>query len=322
MVDYKDFLFFIPGLLFLIIWSAHYFSFRLKPSLYYPAKNESFGIKRIGIFISGFIGILLITYALMGPRKETDRSRSQVAVNDIFFVVDVSRSMLADDLQPNRLEVAKKKLQEFVNLRPHDRLGIILFSERVFTLLPLTLDTKVVDGVLGDIKVGYLGAGTNIGDALGLAVARGKDSGTKNKVIILLTDGVSNVGNLEPIQAAHLAANENMKVYTIGLATDKDARIPLGKSLFGTQYQRIPGGSIDMETLQEISKITKGKTFRAKSERALKDILLEIEKLERSDIDADFQIQYEEQYYFYFCLGFFFFFIAELLRRFYDKEIL
>jgi Ca-activated chloride channel family protein len=247
---------------------------------------------------------------------------SDIEVNDIFLVVDVSRSMLADDLKPNRLEVAKEKLREFANLRPTDRIGIIIFSEKVFTLLPLTTDPSLVDQILADIRIGFLGSGTNIGDALALAVARGQDSKTKNKVIVLLTDGVNNVGNMTPLNAARTAKEYNMKVYTIGLGTTK-SRLPIGKDQLGRQqYQSIPGGSIDVKTLEDISKMTGGKNFMAGSENSLEEILSEIQKLEKTKINNRGQVVYDELFFPYLLWGILMFLLCEFSRRFLMKEVL
>lgn len=273
------------------------------------------------VFIVGLWGLSLIAYSLTFPRKPHSFTPNTREVNDIFLVIDVSRSMLAEDLEPNRLEVAKEKLREFASMRVTDRIGVIIFSEKVFTLLPLTTDSTLIDKVMKEISVGYLGSGTNIGDALGLAVARAQDSETKNKIIILLTDGVSNVGTLAPLEAAEKAKEFGIKVYTIGLGSDRDARIPIGKGIFGTQYQRIPGGSIDMKTLESISQLTGGKTFRAKDDNSLKDILGEIEKLEKTEIKVQSQIVYEELYHSYLFYGFLLFMFAELSRRFAIREV-
>jgi Ca-activated chloride channel family protein len=222
----------------------------------------------------------------MQPRKAQKFTPSSVEVNDIILCIDVSRSMLAEDIKPNRLEVAKDRIREFARMRPTDRISVVIFSEKVFTLLPLTTDPALVDQVLSEISIGYLGSGTNIGDGLALSVARAVNSDTKNKVVVLLTDGVANVGTLTPIQAAEEAKKFGIKVYTIGLGTDEDAKIPVGNGIFGTQYQLIPGGSIDYKTLKEISDMTGGKFYPAKSNGALKEILDDIQKLENA-IAAD-----------------------------------
>lgn len=307
------------GLIIALVWSLQFWRVGIKSPVFIPNSllKRKYPYLRTGIFLLGITGWLILSYAIMGPRKSLSFSKSTIKVNDILFVLDVSRSMLAEDLAPNRLEVAKNKLQEFVKLRPKDRIGLIIFSEKVFTLLPLTTDPQLVNRVLGDVRVGFLGSGTNIGDALGLAVARAESSQTENKVIILLTDGVSNVGNITPLAAAEEAKKHNIKVYTIGLGTDASARLPLGAG----RYSMIPGGSIDMKTLKQISKMTGGKTYHASDEESLREILGDIEKLERTDIEAGQQVIFKELYYFYFFWGFLLIIGVEFLRRFLLREV-
>ncbi|MCY4524041.1 MAG: VWA domain-containing protein, partial [Halobacteriovoraceae bacterium] len=224
---------------------------------------------------------------------------------------------------PNRIEASKSKIIEFINLKPADRIGIIMFSERVFTLLPLSTDLDLIKDVVGEIRTGFLGSGTNIGDAIGLAVARAANSMAKSKVIILLTDGVSNVGSITPLVAARKAQEQKVKIYTIGVGGNKDAKIPLGKSIFGkTRYQNIPGGSIDMKTLKEISKITNAKSYIAKDSQSLKKVLLEINKLEKTKIDKKERIIYKELYHGYLVLGVTILLMVDLSRRFLLKEII
>ncbi len=324
MIEYRTPYFLIFGLIGAFFWSMDYWRILSKTQLHLPKLKKSSFISSIRyiLFIVGLISWLFLGYALMGPRKPLDFTPSSIKVNDIFFVVDVSRSMLADDIPPNRLEVAKRKIRDFIKLRPTDRIGIIMFSEKVFTLLPLTTDTQVVDQIIDDINVGNLGGGTNIGDALGLGVARAIDTETENKVIILLTDGVNNVGNMSPMQAAELAKEYKIKVYTIGLGTDDSARIPVGNGVFGTQYQVIPGGSIDIKTLEKISSLTGGKTYVAKSEESLKEILTDIQNLEKTEIESNGQVVYEEIYFNYLFWGVLLFVLIELVRRFRLKEYL
>jgi Ca-activated chloride channel homolog len=308
-----------------IMWALDYWKVFQKAQLYFPQGQSHFpGWKnalRAALFIAGLIGWAYLSYSLMQPRKAEKFSPSNIEVNDIVLTIDVSRSMLADDIRPNRLEVAKERIREFARLRPTDRISIVIFSEKVFTLLPLTTDPKLVDQVLSEISIGYLGSGTNIGDGLALSVARAVNSEAKNKVIVLLTDGVANVGTMTPIQAAEEAKKNGIKVYTIGLGTDDDARIPVGNGVFGTQYQLIPGGSIDYKVLKEISDLTGGKFYPAKSEKALKEILDDIQKLEKTEIKVNHQIVYDEQYYSFLLIGVAILFGVEILRRLLLKDV-
>lgn len=307
-----------------LIWSLDFWKLVQSPVIVLPKLRGSFYIKfgKSVLFLLGLTSIGLFAFAMSGPRKPLKFLPSDIEVNDILLVVDVSRSMLADDLQPNRLEVAKQKLREFAALRPTDRIGIIIFSERVFTLLPLTTDPSLVDEIISEIKIGFLGSGTNIGDALALAVARGQASPTKNKVVILLTDGVNNVGNMTPMNAARTAKDFGIKVYTIGLGTVK-SRLPIGKDPFGRQqYQSIPGGSIDIKTLNEISQMTGGKSYMAGSEDSLKEILNDIQELEKTKIKSQRQIVYEELYLEYLAWAVFLFLLVEFIKRFILREVM
>ncbi len=308
-----------------LLWSVDYWKVFHKAQLYFPMTKTKFPLgkflMRLLVFFTGIIGWAYLSYSLMQPRVAQKFSPTNIEVNDIVLCIDVSRSMLAEDIRPNRLEVAKQRIREFVRLRPTDRISIVIFSEKVLTLLPLTTDPSLVDQVLSEISIGYLGSGTNIGDGLALSVARAINSEAKNKVIVLLTDGVANVGTMTPIQAAEEAKKYGIKVYTIGLGTDEDAKIPVGNGVFGTQYQLIPGGSIDYKVLNEISEMTGGKFYPAKSDQALKSILGDIQKLEKTKIKVNNQIVYDEQFYFYLVLGVVLLFSVEIIRRLLLKDV-
>lgn len=322
-MEYKAPLLALVGLVAFIFWAIEYWKIGQKALVTIPKVKRS-GLKiglRVLLFLGGVGAFGFISYALTQPRIPHKFSPSSIEVNDIVLCIDVSRSMLAEDLRPNRLEVAKEKIRQFAALRPTDRISVIIFSEKVLTLLPLTTDPTLVDQVLSEISIGYLGSGTNIGDALGLSVARAVNSETKNKVIVLLTDGVANVGNLTPLQAAEEAKKHNIKVYTIGLGTDGDAKIPTGNSFFGKQYQLIPGGSIDYKVLKEISDMTGGKFYPAKSEKALQEILTDIQSLEKTEIKVQNQIVYDEKYFPALLNGIAILVIVELLRRLLLKEV-
>jgi Ca-activated chloride channel family protein len=309
-----------------LMWALDYWKVFQRAQLYYPVSNGNYPLwKKSFRYLLFFLGVVawgFLSYSLMQPRIPQKYSPSNIEVNDIVITIDVSRSMLAEDIKPNRLEVAKERIREFARMRPTDRISIIIFSEKVFTLLPLTTDPSLIDQVLSEISIGYLGSGTNIGDGLALSVARAVNSETKNKVVILLTDGVANVGTMTPLQAAEEAKKYGIKVYTIGLGTDGDAKIPVGNGAFGTQYQLIPGGSIDYKVLKEISDMTGGKFYPAKSEKALKEILNDIQNLEKTEIKVNHQIVYDERYYHYLLLGVSLLVLVEFLRRILLKDVL
>lgn len=251
----------------------------------------------------GVIGWGFIVFSMTMPKKPLGFVKDPEEVNDVIFVVDVSLSMMADDFKPNRLEVSKEKILEFVSLRPTDRIAIVMFSEKVFTLLPLTTDLDLVKRAISDIRTGFLGSGTNIGDALALGVARGLQSLAKNKVIILLTDGVSNVGTMTPIQAAEEAKAAGIKVYAIAVGGDGDARIPVPGGFGRQRFQYIPGGSFDVDTLKKIASMTGGEVFRADNEQALKNVLSKINELERTKIEKSGRAIFEELYWKPLALG-------------------
>jgi Ca-activated chloride channel family protein len=324
-VEFKNPLLLWAGVLAGVVWAIDYWKVLLRSKLHFPMQDNGLHwgkkVLRICLFIAGLTAWAFLSYSLMQPRKPQKFSPSSIEVNDIILCIDVSRSMLAEDLKPNRLEVAKERIRAFARMRPTDRIGVVIFSEKVITLLPLTTDPTLVDKVLSEISIGYLGSGTNIGDGLALSVARAVNSEAKNKVIVLLTDGVANVGTLTPIQAAEEAKKHNIKVYTIGLGTDNDAKIPVGNGIFGTQYQLIPGGGIDYKTLKEISDITGGKFYPAKTEGALKSILDDIQKLEKTEIKVNHQIVYDEQYFQYLMIGVSILVAVEILRRLLLKDV-
>lgn len=318
-MEFENVGFIFFGLLGLIFWVLSFFHFFKKPQIYVPKKNliKISPIPRLSLFLVGFLAWILISVGLMGPRKSLGYLDSEVEVNDIMIVVDVSRSMLANDFRPNRLEAAKRKIAEFVELMPTDRIGIIIFSEKVFTLLPLSTDLNLIKQIIEEIKIGFLGSGTNIGDALGLAVGRLGQSLAKNKIIILLTDGVSNVGVMTPLQAAEDAASKKIKIYTIGVGSLNDAQIP---TIGGFGMQNIPGGGIDLEILKKISNLTKGKSYQATDEKALKNVLKEIETLEKTKIKSTGNIAYEELHLKWFLIGILLLILVELSRKFVLKE--
>lgn len=306
------------GLVGLLFWLISFFYWFRKPQLFIPKKyrKSNLPILRTLIFIVGVIGWLYISFALAGPRRPMGMDKNTIDVNDIFIVIDLSRSMMAEDLKPNRVEAAKQKVVDFVSLFPKDRIGIIIFAERVFTLLPLSTDLELIKKMVEQIKLGPLGDGTNIGDALALAVGRLIQSQAKSKIILLLTDGVSNVGTLTPLQAAEMAAANKIKIYTVGIGGDKDARIPVGPNMFGVQrYQVIPGGSVDAKGLKEIADMTNGKSYMASNNKALKNVLDEINKMERTQIEHSGRIIYQELYFKYLLTGIVLLLGAELGRR-------
>jgi len=320
-----------PNLIFLgLFWALcigiDYFQIFIRQELAIPVqksrRNYPF-IRRILNFSFLMLAVSCLTLAMMGPRIPKGFSEQTKEIRDIYFVVDVSLSMLAEDFNPNRLEVAKETIHDFIKMRSNDRVGIVAFSEDIVTLLPLTHDRELILKIVKQIKTGVLGSGTNIGDGLGLAVTRLTESLTTNKVIILLTDGVSNVGTLTPMQAAEMAKKEKIKVYTIAIGGDKDAKIPVTTDAFGRKrYQLIPGGSIDTKLLDRMAKMTRGKSYLAKDQDTLKNVFLEIESLEKTQIKTNGMVVYEDYHFTPLILGVVLFLISFSLRFFYRREFI
>ena len=216
---------------------------------------------------------------------------------DIVMAIDVSASMLAKDLNPNRLEALKKVAINFVDKRPNDRIGIVVYAGESFTQTPITSDKSIVKRTVSRIQWGLLDGGTAIGMGLGSAVNRLKESTAKSKVIILLTDGVNNSGNIDPRTATELAKELGIKVYTIGIGTNGMADFPYSKDArTGKLIFRKQPVEIDEALLKEIATQTEGKYFRATDNTKLKAIYNEIDKLEKTKTEEFRYYNYQEKY--------------------------
>lgn len=202
---------------------------------------------------------------------------------DIILAMDVSLSMMAMDFTPNRLEASKKVAKEFVDGRVGDRIGLVVYAGEAYTACPATLDYSILKQQIDNISGDRIEGGTAIGTGLGTAVTRLRNDSIKSKVIILLTDGSNNAGEITPIMAAELAASKNIRVYTIGVGSQGNAKSPV-ITPFGVQYQNMPV-EIDEETLKQIAATTGGIYFRATDTKSLKEIYKEIEKLEKRKME-------------------------------------
>jgi Ca-activated chloride channel family protein len=234
------------------------------------------------IFRLGALALLII--ALARPQDFQTGENIYTEGIDIAMVLDISGSMLAEDFKPNRLEAAKKVIDEFVRARTSDRIGLVVFSRDAFTQCPLTVDYTVLRNLLTDIKTGMIEDGTAIGNAIANGVNRLKDSNAKSKIMILLTDGVNNAGEIDPVSAAKIAETFNIRIYCIGVGTRGEAPYPV-QTPFGIRYQMVPV-EIDENMMKEISTITKGQYFRATDNKALKEIYETIDKLEKTKIEV------------------------------------
>ena len=264
-------------------------------------------------FIFRIIAIALLIVALARPQSSSSSQDISIEGIDIVMAMDISSSMLAEDLKPNRLEAAKDVAEDFIKGRPNDRVGLVVFAGETFTQVPLTTDHQVLKNMFVDVKSGMIEDGTALGDGLATAVSRLRDSKAISKVIILLTDGVNNMGALDPASAAEIAQLYGIRIYTIGVGSMGMAPYPR-QTPFGMQYQNIEV-NIDEDLLKEVAQMTDGKYFRATSNRKLKDIYNEIDQLEKSKIDVTEFHKKSEEFEILVLFALLFFILEILLKN-------
>ena len=240
-------------------------------------------------FVLRVAAFVLLVLVLARPQTTDNWQNTELEGIDIMMAVDVSTSMLAEDLKPNRLEAAKQVASEFINGRPNDNIGLTIFAGESFTQCPLTVDHGVLlnlfHSIKGDIaQRGLIEDGTAIGMGIANAVSRLKDSKAKSKVIILLTDGSNNRGDISPLTAAEIAKQFGIRIYTIGVGTNGTAPYPM-QTYAGVQYVNVPV-EIDEQTLTQIAGTTNGNYFRATSNTKLKEVYREIDKLEKTKLSV------------------------------------
>ena len=247
------------------------------------------------LFVLQMAALALLIVAMARPQSSSTSQTSNIEGIDIVLAQDISGSMLARDLKPDRLEASKKVAADFVEGRPTDRMGLVVFAGESFTQVPLTTDHGIMLNMLKELKSGMIDDGTAIGDGLATAINRLKDSEAISKVIILLTDGMNNSGSVDPYTAAEMAKLYGIRVYTIGVGSYGTAPFPV-QTIFGTQYQQMKV-EIDEKLLTTIANSSGGKYFRATSNQKLDEIYDEIDKLERSKIEVtEFRHLHEEFY--------------------------
>ena len=241
------------------------------------------------------ISLSLFIVALARPVEQHAESETTIEGIDIVLAMDISGSMLAQDFKPNRIESSKKIASEFVADRHGDRLSIVAFAGEAFTQCPLTSDRSAVQTSLARLRSGIIDDGTAIGNGLATAINRLRESSSKSKVVVLLTDGVNNSGSMSPLMAADIAKNMGIKVYTIGVGRRGQAPTPV-MDAFGNVGLAMMNVEIDEELLREISSLTGGKYFRAENAEALTKIYDEIDQMEKSKVEINDYISYEELY--------------------------
>jgi Ca-activated chloride channel family protein len=298
---HPHYLYFLFGIILLIVW----YIFRnrtmqaeLQISSVEPFK--SFGkTMRVNLrhlpFALRMLAFVFIIIVLARPQSTDRQEKVTTEGIDIILAIDISGSMLARDFTPDRLEAAKDVAIQFISGRPDDRIGLVVFSAESFTQCPLTTDHAVLINLFKDIKSGIIEDGTAIGLGLSNAVKRLKDSDAKSRVVILLTDGMNNTGSIDPLTAAEIAKTFGIRVYTIGVGIKGMAPYPFQDVYGRTVLQKVPV-EIDEPTLQKIADMTNGKYFRATNNEKLRQIYLEIDKLEKSKIDVREYSRKQEHY--------------------------
>ncbi len=240
------------------------------------------------------LALVFMVVALARPQRGRQFQEVETRGIDIMLCLDISGSMQAEDFSPrNRLNVAKERAKEFIEKRKGDRIGLVIFSATSLTQCPLTLDRQIIEGLIDRVDFGILEDGTAIGLGLASAVARLKDSKAKDRVIILLTDGVNNTGDIDPITAAQTAASFGIKVYTIGVGSKGMVPYPVNDPMFGRRYVQVQI-DLDTETLQKIADMTGGRSFLATDAQALKQIYDEIDRMEPTSFKVKQYTVYNE----------------------------
>ncbi len=230
------------------------------------------------------LAIVFLIIALARPQSFSSGQNVTTEGIDVVMALDISGSMVSEDLKPNRVEAVKNVVEKFIENRPNDRIGLVVFSREAFTQCPITIDHSVLINLLKKIGPGMVPDGTAIGNGIADAVGRLKDSKAKSKVIILLTDGENNAGEIDPLTAADIAKAYGIRVYTIGAGTEGEAPYPV-QTPFGVRYQMMPS-EVDEPLLKNIAEITGGMFFRATDNTALNNIYYKIDKLEKTKIEV------------------------------------
>jgi Ca-activated chloride channel family protein len=274
---------------------------------------------RHSLFILRTLAISSIIIALARPQASNSWRTQNTEGIDIMMALDLSGTMLAEDLKPNRLEAAKSVASEFILSRPNDNIGLVVFARESFTQCPLTIDHAVLINLFNSVKYGLIDDGTAIGLGLANAVNRIKDSKAKSKVIILLTDGSNNCGDIAPITAAEIAKTFGIRIYTIGVGTTGIVNIPVPTPL-GIQYQQMQS-EFDAKSLQDIANLTGGKYYNATDNSKLRQIYHEIDKLEKTKISVEQYSKKEEQFYVFASLALLFLLLEIILRNTIFKKI-
>ena len=321
---YLLFLLIIPALVWYYLKFNKQESSRIKFSSIQIMKNIPSGERtkfRYILKILRFVCLTLLILALARPQAGQKGEEISTKGIDIMLCLDTSTSMRAEDFKPhNRLYAAKQAAEEFVKNRKNDRIGVVVFSALSFTQCPLTLDYGAVLDFLDSVEIGMTQTdGTAIGTAIATCVNRLKDIPAKSKVIILLTDGRNNMGEIDPWTAAQAAGAMNIKIYTIGAGVPGGAMYPIDDPVFGKRYVRLPE-DLDEETLIKIASLTGGQYFRAKSSEGLREIYNKIDKMEKTEIKVNEYTEYTELFLYFILPAVLLFFTEIILTNTYFRK--
>lgn len=265
------------------------------------------------LLVLRMFAILIIIIAIARPQSKNSKRNVYSEGIDIIISLDISGSMLAEDFKPNRLQASKEVAKTFIDSRPQDRIGLVVFSGESFTQCPLTADHRVLYGLIDEVKSGMIEDGTAIGDGLGTAINRLRFSKAKSKVIILLTDGVNNMGFMDPMSGADIAKKMGIRVYTIGVGKMGKAPYPI-KTPFGIQYQQLDV-DIDEPLLKDIASITGGKYYRATDKSKMESIYKEIDSLEKTIINVMVYDRRSEEFIPFLITGLILLLLELILRK-------
>ena len=311
-------LFIIP----LLVWHDIYFYKRKAPKIGFSnlkilrlVQKRSSILRWVPIILKSLI-VVFITIALARPRHTLERREQTTYGVDIAMVIDVSGSMRAVDFRPmNRMEAAKQIARNFINRRIHDRFAIITFASYATTLVPLTNDFSVLNNIVSGISIPLTQDATAIGNGIAIGTLRLKDSPAESKIIILLTDGENNAGQIDPITAAELASTFGIKIYAIGIGSTGPVDFPYQHPVLGTQYRKVEIG-FDINTLHRIAEI--GGTHRAAmatNTEQLQQIFDEIDIMERAEIHSNIYYEHKELFIYYIYIALALLFLKIILRR-------
>jgi Ca-activated chloride channel family protein len=303
MFQFADPQYFWLFTLFPLLWLVRFWRRRTAPVLRFSDVSRAAGVRKSWrqkfAFFPAFLRFLVLSFLILGmarPQRGTRNLESSTSGIDITLVMDISGSMKAEDFHPqNRLVVAKQVTRDFILGRQTDRIGLVIFSKESFTQCPLTVDYGVLLNLLEGVRFGMIEDGTAIGMGLINGVNRLKDSPAKNKIVLLMTDGANNQGAIDPLTAAGVAQALGIKVYTIGIGRQGLVPMPVDDPVFGRRYMQVQS-DLDEPTLREMARLTGGKFYRAKDEKALALIFKEIDALEKTKIKVKEFWEFDERF--------------------------